>query len=92
MPGQARSASSRSLCRASTFGFSEKDVDGRDKPGHDEQTAGNGTDFRVSIQPRADPREHAKIGLGLNAVVLVDDRHADGDEAREAIEAHAHAG
>lgn len=44
------------------------------------------------IQPRADPREDAIIGLGLNTVVLIDDRHADGDEAREAIEAHAHAG
>jgi hypothetical protein len=45
-----------------------------------------------SVQPRADPGEDAIIRLGLDAVVLVDDRHADGDEAREAVEAHAHAG
>jgi hypothetical protein len=37
---EARSASSRHMSRASTswLHFGKKDVDGRDKPGHDEQT------------------------------------------------------
>src|SRR5689334_11233032 len=45
-----------------------------------------------SVQSRADPGKDAEIRLGLNAVVLIEHGHADGDEARVTIEADADAG